>query len=84
MGNKLVLWRFFSQNKSCGLEGSLDIEYTENIPTDNIFEDALLWLENSMYSVYLSITNLNTGERFVHVGGGKWEKRLDSCFEEGK
>lgn len=67
-------WRFYFRNDSLHLEGSQEVEYPDKTKAAEIFSDALAWQDNITNTGHLSVTNLSTGETYIHIGRGKWSK----------
>lgn len=69
-----IQYQFYMCSEKYGMAGELAMYYSPDVPLEVIFEDALLWLENSVSSGYLSVTRVDSGEKWMHIDSGKWEK----------
>lgn len=65
-------WRFHMVNLAKHLEGTLEIEYQESTKLAEIFSDALTWLDGITNESYLQVTNLKTGDKYIHMGYGRF------------
>ena len=66
-------WRFHMVNLSKHLEGTLEVEYGPSTKPAEICADALAWLDGITNESYLCVTNLTTGDRYTHQGGGRFD-----------
>lgn len=65
-------WRFHMVNLSKHLEGTLEVEYGPSTKPAEICADALAWLDGITNESYLCVTNLTNGDRYTHLGGGRF------------
>lgn len=66
-------WQFHMVNLAAHLESTLEVEYPESTKLEEIFSDALAWLDGITNEGHLQVTNLQTGETYLHRGCGRFE-----------
>lgn len=69
-------WQFHMVNLAAHLESTQEVDYPEGTKLQEIFCDALAWLDNIANTGHLSVTRMKIGTKYVHAGGGRWERQI--------